>query len=144
VNLQENKVARILGKVESTERFLRVALYQGGRTRGVKKIANIANSQDAKAPAFDPTILACAFKKQRLFLFRYHFLAWKLPYPDCSREFTATCSLIAYSAVLLVLCCRRHSGRGVYITAVSIPISCVHFNVRVPHPIQYCTCACSV
>ena len=29
VNLVTNRVARILGKVENTERFLRVALYQG-------------------------------------------------------------------------------------------------------------------
>lgn len=29
VNLVSNRVARILGKVENTERFLRIALYQG-------------------------------------------------------------------------------------------------------------------
>ena len=29
VNLVSNRVARILGKVENTERFLRLALYQG-------------------------------------------------------------------------------------------------------------------
>jgi len=45
VNLVTNRVSRILGKVENTERFLRVALYQG-----IPK-------------------LCTAFNKQRLYLF---------------------------------------------------------------------------
>ncbi|GJP80886.1 hypothetical protein CLOP_g11085 [Closterium sp. NIES-67] len=71
VNLHENKVARILGKVESNERFLRLALYQGGKAaRRIRKIASIANSQDAKGgPSVDPTVVACAFKKHRFYLF---------------------------------------------------------------------------
>ncbi|CAI5477995.1 unnamed protein product [Closterium sp. Yama58-4] len=71
VNLHENKVARILGKVESNERFLRIALYQGGKAaRRIRKLATIANSQDAKGgPSVDPTVIACAFKKHRFYLF---------------------------------------------------------------------------
>ncbi|MBA0757646.1 hypothetical protein Gotri_020730 [Gossypium trilobum] len=39
VNLHTNKVARILGKVESNDRFLRIALYQGDRSsKKVRKI----------------------------------------------------------------------------------------------------------
>lgn len=33
VNLETNQVCRILGKVENTQRFLRIALYQGVATR---------------------------------------------------------------------------------------------------------------
>ncbi|CAI5487257.1 unnamed protein product, partial [Closterium sp. Naga37s-1] len=71
VNLHENKVARILGKVESNERFLRIALYQGGKAaRRIRKMATIANSQDAKGgPSVDPSVIACAFKKHRFYLF---------------------------------------------------------------------------
>ncbi|CAI7799569.1 unnamed protein product [Closterium sp. NIES-53] len=71
VNLHENKVARILGKVESNERFLRIALYQGGKAaRRIRKMATIANSQDAKGgPSVDPTVIGCAFKKHRFYLF---------------------------------------------------------------------------
>lgn len=74
VNLVENKVSRILGKVENNERFLRLALYQGGKAaRRTKKLSSLAsaNSQDAKAPTLDPTVVACAFKKHRFYLFRW-------------------------------------------------------------------------
>lgn len=33
VNLETNQVCRILGKVENTQRFLRIALYQGAAAR---------------------------------------------------------------------------------------------------------------
>ena len=33
VNLVTNRVARVVGRVENTERFLRVALFQGGASR---------------------------------------------------------------------------------------------------------------
>eukprot|EP00271_Cylindrocystis_brebissonii_P022293 TRINITY_DN852_c0_g1_i2.p1 TRINITY_DN852_c0_g1~~TRINITY_DN852_c0_g1_i2.p1 ORF type:complete len:547 (-),score=128.77 TRINITY_DN852_c0_g1_i2:474-2114(-) len=68
VNLFTNRVSRIIGKVENTERFLQIALFQGSRTKG-KKIAAIANSQDQKAPLSDPMLIACAFKKHRVYMF---------------------------------------------------------------------------
>ena len=74
VNLHSNRVSRILGKVENTERFLRIALHQGGIAASSKsrKAASLApNSQDTKAPVVDPTLICCAFKKHRLYLFRY-------------------------------------------------------------------------
>ncbi|KAG0602485.1 hypothetical protein M758_10G017100 [Ceratodon purpureus] len=71
VNLHTNKVARIIGKVENTERFLRIALYQGGfSSKKVKKLpAAAANVNEQREPLTDPTLLCCAFKKHRLYLF---------------------------------------------------------------------------
>ncbi|KAK6926636.1 Cyclophilin-type peptidyl-prolyl cis-trans isomerase domain [Dillenia turbinata] len=71
VNLHTNKVARILGKVENNDRFLRIALYQGDRSsKKVKKIpAASANVNESKEPLTDPTLLCCAFKKHRIYLF---------------------------------------------------------------------------
>ncbi|CAM6084521.1 unnamed protein product [Calypogeia fissa] len=71
VNLHSNKVVRIIGKVENTERFLRVALFQGASSsKRVKKIPTaVANVNDKKEPLTDPTLLCCAFKKHRFYLF---------------------------------------------------------------------------
>ncbi|KAH9297785.1 hypothetical protein KI387_029467, partial [Taxus chinensis] len=71
VNMHTNKVARILGKVENNERFLRIALYQGGSgSKRVKRIpAASANVMENREPFMDPTILSCAFKKHRIYLF---------------------------------------------------------------------------
>ncbi|CAL9190758.1 unnamed protein product, partial [Musa hybrid cultivar] len=71
VNLHANKVARILGKVENNDRFLRIALYQGDKSnKKVRKIpAAAANANESKEPLTDPTLLCCAFKKHRIYLF---------------------------------------------------------------------------
>ncbi|KAG2670808.1 hypothetical protein I3760_14G104600 [Carya illinoinensis] len=71
VNLHTNKVGRILGKVENNERFLRISLYQGDQSsRKVRKIpAAAANVNESKEPLTDPTLLCCAFKKHRIYLF---------------------------------------------------------------------------
>ncbi|XP_065868079.1 peptidyl-prolyl cis-trans isomerase CYP71 isoform X1 [Euphorbia lathyris] len=71
VNMQTNKVARILGKVENNDRFLQIALYQGDRSsKKVRKIpAAAANANESKEPLTDPTLLCCAFKKHRIYLF---------------------------------------------------------------------------
>lgn len=71
VNLHTNTVARILGKVESNDRFLRIALYQGDRSskRARKIPAAAANVNESKEPLIDPTLLCCAFRKHRLYLF---------------------------------------------------------------------------
>lgn len=72
VNLQTNKVARILGKVENNDRFLRIALYQSDRNnKRIRKVpAAAANANESKDPLTDPTLLCCAFKKHRIYLFR--------------------------------------------------------------------------
>lgn len=71
VNLHTNKVARILGKVENNDRFLKVALYQGDNSsKKVRKLpAASANVNESKEPLTDPTLLCCAFKKHRIYLF---------------------------------------------------------------------------
>lgn len=71
VNLHTNKVARILGKVENTERFLRIALYQGGHgSKRAKKLPGAAaNAMDHRERLTDSTLVCCAFKKHRFYLF---------------------------------------------------------------------------
>ncbi|KAL2899500.1 Peptidyl-prolyl cis-trans isomerase CYP71 [Bienertia sinuspersici] len=71
VNLHTNTVARILGKVESNDRFLRIALYQGDRSgKRVRKMpAASVNVNENKDPLVDPTLLCCAFRKHRLYMF---------------------------------------------------------------------------
>ncbi|KAM7275776.1 hypothetical protein ACFE04_017642 [Oxalis oulophora] len=58
-------------QVESNDRFLRIALYQGDRSsKKVRKIPTAAaNVNESKEPLTDPTLLCCAFKKHRIYLF---------------------------------------------------------------------------
>lgn len=67
VNLTTNKVVKIIGLVENSERFLRIALYQGTPVRA-RKLA-MAPGSDARQLLSDPTVLASAYKRQRLYLF---------------------------------------------------------------------------
>ncbi|KAL0026716.1 hypothetical protein WJX79_006852 [Trebouxia sp. C0005] len=69
VNLVTNRVVRILGKVENTERFLRVALYQGIPKQGIKTQRQLATTESSRAVTRQPTLLCTAFNKQRLYLF---------------------------------------------------------------------------
>lgn len=69
VNLVTNRVSRILGKVENTERFLRVALYQGIPKQGVKTQRQLATTESSRTVTRQPTLLCTAFNKQRLYLF---------------------------------------------------------------------------
>ncbi|GAX76906.1 hypothetical protein CEUSTIGMA_g4352.t1 [Chlamydomonas eustigma] len=64
VNLVSNTVSKVLGKVEN-ERFVRVALHQG--TAKKSKLAVTMETLD-KMPQRDPTIMAVAFKRQRIYL----------------------------------------------------------------------------
>lgn len=65
VNLVTNSVARILGKVEN-ERFLHLALHQGAAKKS--KVTVTEETLD-KLPQRDPTLMAVAFKRQRVYLF---------------------------------------------------------------------------
>lgn len=69
MNLVTNRVSRILGKVENTERFLRVALYQGIPKQGIKTQRQLATTESSRAVTRQPTLLCTAFNKQRLYLF---------------------------------------------------------------------------
>ena len=67
VNLVTMKTARVVGKVENTERFARLAVFQGvpqkdKRSRGSGKDIKSAVQKD-------PTIVCTAFGKPRLYLF---------------------------------------------------------------------------
>ena len=64
-----NKVARIIGKVENTERFLRIALFQGSLMKRAGAIARLPGGSDGKTTEADPTIVATAFQRQRFYLF---------------------------------------------------------------------------
>lgn len=76
VNLLTHKLFKILGKVENTERFLCLGLFQGipqatgasmlaqaGAGTIMAKEAAIASNQE------DPCVFACAFKKSRFYFF---------------------------------------------------------------------------
>jgi peptidylprolyl isomerase domain and WD repeat-containing protein 1 len=70
VNLLTSKLVKIIGKVENTERFLKVALYQGrGGKPSVRKLPVDAESSKTLASVGDPMLLASAYRKQRLYLF---------------------------------------------------------------------------
>ncbi|KXZ54623.1 hypothetical protein GPECTOR_4g688 [Gonium pectorale] len=71
VNLVTNKVVRILGKVENTERYLTLALYQGAPRGKASKLRGLPTAEqvDKMLGGADPTLFACAFRKQRFYLF---------------------------------------------------------------------------
>ncbi|UPR01954.1 cyclophilin-type peptidyl-prolyl cis-trans isomerase [Chloropicon primus] len=71
VNIHTNKVSRMLGKVENTERFTHVALYQGvaQSVASKAKLSTAIQSGVIKGIEADPTLFACAFKKGRFYLF---------------------------------------------------------------------------
>eukprot|EP01126_Amoeba_proteus_P042276 TRINITY_DN4591_c0_g1_i3.p1 TRINITY_DN4591_c0_g1~~TRINITY_DN4591_c0_g1_i3.p1 ORF type:complete len:306 (-),score=54.29 TRINITY_DN4591_c0_g1_i3:124-1041(-) len=62
-NIVTNQLVKIIGKVENTERFLYLTLYQG-RTEG-----SIATGTLNVKAVPDPTIFASAFNKHRFYLF---------------------------------------------------------------------------
>lgn len=66
VNVITNRVVKLLGKVENTERFMTVALFQPESSKP-KKI-NISASS-TKAVEGDPTLFCAAYQKQRFYLF---------------------------------------------------------------------------
>jgi len=66
VNLYENKLVRLLGKVENTERFLQLRLHQD-TTAKINEAMSVMTSQEEKLR--DPTLFATAYKKSRFFCF---------------------------------------------------------------------------
>lgn len=68
VNLVTNRVVKIIGKIENTERFLQVALYQGRGERRAMRIPVDPNNEQHQIVG-DPTLVACAYRKQRFYLF---------------------------------------------------------------------------
>jgi peptidylprolyl isomerase domain and WD repeat-containing protein 1 len=66
VNLYSNSLVRLLGKVENSERFLTIALYQDSQQKVLESSAAVT-SQDEQDR--DPIVFATAHKKQRFYLF---------------------------------------------------------------------------
>ena len=78
VNVVTNKVVRVLGMVESGERFLSVALYQGVprvdsqfllNRAGAEGVGSKTVEQMSDDAAPDPTIYCTSFKKRRFYCF---------------------------------------------------------------------------
>jgi peptidylprolyl isomerase domain and WD repeat-containing protein 1 len=74
INIETNKLVKILGRVENTERFLSVALYQGVP----KKNSQYKNPDKKEKPrtmdgpnqdVVDPMVICSAFNKNRFFMF---------------------------------------------------------------------------
>ena len=63
VNTTSHQVARLLGKVETNERFVRIALYQGRPKAPVGQTTVLASAEN------DPTIFCTSNKKNRFFYF---------------------------------------------------------------------------
>lgn len=104
--MHTNTVARILGKVENNDRFLKIALYQGDRSsKKVRKIPTAAaNANESKEPLTDPTLLCCAFKKHRIYLFRYQI---KNSTGHCTSALNST---VMQSCYLMISCVGILSG----------------------------------
>uniref|UniRef100_A0A7S4SV73 peptidylprolyl isomerase n=1 Tax=Alexandrium monilatum TaxID=311494 RepID=A0A7S4SV73_9DINO len=70
VNIHTNKLVRVLGKVEQTERFLGVAVFQPKpqRKKVEQGVAVVEGQNDSKEVA-DPVAICTAYKKQRFFIF---------------------------------------------------------------------------
>lgn len=62
------RCSRLLGKVENTERFLRVALFQGIPSKD-KRMKGSGEDMRNKELEQDPTVACVAFKKHRVFFF---------------------------------------------------------------------------
>jgi hypothetical protein len=84
LHLASNFTGRIVGAVENTERFTSIALFQGvaqnssqmlgSHSESLMKKARSSEAGDISGGASngavpDPTVFACAFKKQRFYLF---------------------------------------------------------------------------
>jgi len=70
--LATGRLARLLGRVENGERFLRIALFQGVPARDPLRSRAVADAAAARAAGGlqpDPTLAAAAFRKHRLYLF---------------------------------------------------------------------------
>jgi len=77
INVVTNKTVRVLGRVESSERFVAISLYQGTpkkdhqmhRALGGSNTSTIADRKKDDAEGSDPTIICAAYNKERFFLF---------------------------------------------------------------------------
>lgn len=64
-NIKTNQLVRVIGKVEHTERFLQIGLYQGKPSRYV----GAQQQQSGTKQENDPTFVCSAYKRNRFYLF---------------------------------------------------------------------------
>ncbi|KAK1946870.1 Peptidyl-prolyl cis-trans isomerase CYP71 [Phytophthora citrophthora] len=81
LNIETNKIVRVLGKVESSDRFLRLSLFQGKpkvntqfekhlkAASGLKHEAEVMSDSANERDTVDPTLFCTSFKRNRFFLF---------------------------------------------------------------------------
>merc|ERR1719450_737351 len=69
VNIHTNKLVRVLGKVEQTERFLGLALFQGKPMKKQTETVQAIMDNDSAKEQADPMVVVTAYKKNRFFLF---------------------------------------------------------------------------
>lgn len=68
VNFATNKLVKILGKIENTERFMSLSLFQGNPQR--KTTGSVGfGGKSSQEKATDPTLFCTAYKKNRFYLF---------------------------------------------------------------------------
>lgn len=65
LNLKTNRVVKVVGKVESTERFCELALYEPSLSKPKK----ISADSSIKAVPKDPSLFCSAYHKQRFYIF---------------------------------------------------------------------------
>lgn len=113
VNMVTNRLARLLGKVETNERHLTLALYQG------RPKLSMATGRVEAAKEDDPMIICNSFKTQRLYFYTKHE-----PDTEMHALFYIICSFSVFaSSVLFVLavCCAslRRSSPPLFSVAVA-------------------------
>jgi peptidylprolyl isomerase domain and WD repeat-containing protein 1 len=67
IHWESNRLIHVLGKVESSERFTNLALYQGQGKVQVRELTGDADSVGQLE--LDPTLIATAYEKNRFYLF---------------------------------------------------------------------------
>jgi len=70
INIHTNKLVRILGKIEQTERFLSIGLFQGKPMRKRAEAGEaVVEGDHGTQELADPIAFVTAYKKQRFFVF---------------------------------------------------------------------------
>jgi len=70
VNVHTNKLIRILGKVEQTERFMGIHVHQGKPIKkAIEQGKSVIEEEGQDKEKTDPLVVCTAYKKQRFFIF---------------------------------------------------------------------------
>ena len=71
LNIQNNTLTRVIGKVEGTERFLQATLFQGTvkQTQAMYQLAQKALMEEVDRDEPDPSLFCTAYKRLRFYIF---------------------------------------------------------------------------